>query len=374
MDWTDLEQSGHESVCASELRRRGALLPTLLLLIVAVTLLGHGALVLARAQLDVSIISRALLIARLSAEGGLVQAMADSANWLPEKPPWRPQAVQEGALGTFGRFQVTVTAIDPELELWIGRGEHAAQAGTYLVGRLAWRLAPARRLAAAEAVVMSAGPLSTAVGATVSGADLNRRPLGWTEEDCAPFDEEVTWAVPAGRLEPWAALAVDSGAVPPLGLMDWSVLADRSRNMPSGVITPRPVEFAAMCRVELAANWGDPTRMGSCRHHYVLVTTADDLTLAGGGGQGVLVVDGSLFLEGVSRFAGVVLVSGDLNLAQGARIDGLVRAGGSVSLSDSSRIVGSGCAVLAALGRIDALRRPVAIPDGAWVGPLGPAK
>ncbi len=370
---TGPERSGHESVYGTEERRCGALLPVLLLLIVAVTLLGHGALVLAQAHLDVSIVARALLTARLSAEAGVVQAMADSSNWSLAEPQWSPHAVHEGRLGPFGRFKVSVTAIDQELAIWVGTGEHVAHAGTYRVGRLAWRLAPARRLAVAEAVVMSGGTLSTAVAATVDGSDLNRPPFDWTEEDCAPFAESVAWAVPSGRLEPWATLAVDSGAVPPLGLLDWAVLADRSRNVPPGVITPLPTEVAGVCRIGLAANWGDPSRAGACRDHFVLVTTLGDLTLAGGAGQGVLAVDGSLRLEGASRFTGVVLVAGDLNLAQGARIDGLVRTGGSVSLSDSSRIVGSGCAVLAALGRLDALRRPVVIPEGAWVSPLGPA-
>lgn len=349
------------------------LLPVLLLLIVAVTLLGHGALVLAHAHLDVSIVARALLTARLSAEAGVVHAMADSGNWSLAELPWRPQAVQEGTLGPMGRFTVSVTAVDQELALWVGTGEHAAHAGSYRVGRLTWQLAPTRRLAAAEAVVMAGGSVSVAVGATVDGSDLNRRPFDWAEEDCSLFADSVARAVPSGRLDPWATLAADSGAVPPLGLLDWAALVDRSRRVPPGVITPLPTEFAGVCRIELANNWGDPSRAGDCRDHFVLVTTRGDLTLAGGVGQGVLAVDGSLRLEGASRFAGVVHVSGDLSLAQGARIDGLVRTGGSVSLSDSSQIGGSGCAVLAALGRIDVLRRPIVIRDGAWVGPLGPS-
>ncbi len=373
MTRTGPERSGHESVHGTEERRRGALLPVLLLLIVAVTLLGHGALVLAQAHLEVSIVARALLIARLSAEAGVVQAMVDSAHWSLAGPPWLPRAVHEGTLGPFGRFEVSVTAIDEELALWIGTGEHAAHAGTYRVGRLAWQLAPARRLAAAEAVVMSGGTLSTAVAATVDGSDLTQPPLDWTEEACAPFAESVAAAVPSGRLEPWAILAVDSGAVPPLGLLDWAVLVDRSRKVPPGAVTPLPTELAGVCRSELATNWGDPSRAGACRDYFVLVTTLGDLTLAGGVGQGVLAVNGSLRLEGAGRFSGVVLVAGDLSLAQGTRIDGLVRTGGSVSLSDSSRIVGSGCAVLAALGRLDVLRRPVVIPGGSWVSPLGPA-
>lgn len=375
MGRTGPERFGLESVCVrgTEAGRRGALLPVLLLLIVAVTLLGHGALVLAQAHLDVSIVARALLTARLSAEAGVVQAMGDSTNWSLAELPWRPQAAREGTVGPLGRFKVSVTAIDQELALWVGTGEHAAHAGTYRVGRLAWQLAPTRRLAAAEAVVMAGGALSMAVGATVDGSDLNRRPHDWTEDDCAPFVDSVAWAVPSGRLEPWAALAAESGVVPPLGLLDWTALVDRARHVPPGVITPRPSEFAGVCRIEFANNWGDPLRSGDCRDHFVLVTTRGDLTLAGGAGQGVLAVDGSLRLEGATRFAGVVHVAGDLTLAQGARIDGLVRAGGSVSLSDSSQIGGSGCAVLAALGRIDVLRRPLVIPDGAWVGPLGPA-
>ena len=345
----------------------------MLLLIVAVTLLGHGALVLAQAQLDVSIAARAMLTARLSAEAGVVQAMAHSHVWPAPESLWRPQAIQEHTFGPYGRFTVSATAIDPELALWVGTGAHTAHAGTYRVGRMAWRLTPASRLAAAEGVVMSGGTLSIAVAATVDGANLSRPPSAWTEADCAPFVEALAWAVPGGRLPQWAVLAVDSGAVPPLGHLDGPALADRSRMTASGVITPRPAEVAGVCRVEDTSNWGDPSRAGGCRDHFVLATSSGDVTLVGGQGQGVLAVGGSLRLEGASRFAGVLLIAGDLALAQGARIDGLVRAGGSVSLSDSTRIVGSGCAVLAALDGLDRLQLPIAVSVGGWVSPLGRA-
>jgi len=362
------------SVYASEERRRGALIPTLLLLIVAVTLLAHGALVLAQAQLDVSIVARAALTARLSAEAGVFQAMSDVAGWPSSDSLWRPRPALQAPFGPYGRFRVTATAVDPELAFWVGTGEHTAQAGAYRVGRLAWRLAPASRLAATEAVVMSGGGLSMAPGATVDGTDLGRRPPDWTEADCAPFVDALAWAVPTGWLPQWAALSVDAGVVPPLGLLDGPTLMERSRIIGPGVITPLPTEVGGDCRAEVATNWGDPSRAGACGDHYVLATSSGGLTLVGGEGQGVLVVDGSLRFERGSRFAGVILVTGGVSLAEGSRITGLVWAGGSVSVSDSSQIVGSGCATLAALSSIESLQRPVPISDGAWVSPLGSAR
>ena len=66
---------GGVSVLGTEAARRGILLPAMLLLIVAITLIAHGALVLAEAELEVSNVARAALTARLSAEAGVVTAM-----------------------------------------------------------------------------------------------------------------------------------------------------------------------------------------------------------------------------------------------------------------------------------------------------------
>ena len=374
MDQVGPSLFGRVSMCQSEGWRRGALLPTLLLLIVAVTLLAQGAIVLARAQLDVSIGARAALTARLSAEAGVFQAMTEASAWPSAESLWRPQPVLQGPFGPSGRFRITGTAIDQELALWVGIGEDRGHPGTYQVGRLAWRLAPASRLAATEALVMSGGGLSAAPGSAVDGTDLRRHPPDWTEADCESFTDALEWAVPTGRLPPSAVISVDSGAVPSLGLLDGSTLMERSRSVGPGMITPLPTQIGGACRTETATNWGSPSHTGACDDHYVLASSSGSLTLLGGEGQGVLVVDGSLSLESASRFAGVILVSGDVSLKEGVRIDGLVRAGGSVSVSDSSRIVGSGCATLAALSSIESLRRPLPVSHGGWVSPLGPVR
>ncbi|MEE8147656.1 MAG: hypothetical protein V3T24_08635 [Longimicrobiales bacterium] len=359
------------SVLGTEVARRGILLPAMLLLIVAITLIAHGALILAEAELEVSTVARAVLTARLSAEAGVVTAMAGPTAWPVDAAPWRAEPVREGPFGPHGSFSVTATLVEPELTLWEGVGARTGYPLAYRVGRIAWRLSPGSRLASAGGVVESGHDLSTSAGSIVDGTRMSEPPAGWAQEACAPFAETLAWAVPSGRLPRRSTLPVDPPGVPPLGLLGGFELAARALRIPPGSVTPLPRERDGACLTDVSTNWGSPSGSGVCRDHFVLIHASGDLTLEGGEGQGVLVVDGSLRLESGSSFLGVVLATGDVQLAEGALVQGLVRARGSVAVTGLSQIVGSGCAVLAALSGVEALLRLFVVPEGSWVGPLG---
>jgi len=80
----------------------------------------------------------------------------------------------------------------------------------------------------------------------------------------------------------------------------------------NGVTTKR-------CNTSLADNWGQVTRTGSsvtaagiCETYFPIIYVAGDLGLSGGTGQGVLLVEGDLTVQGGFSFYGPVIVRGTL--------------------------------------------------------------
>lgn len=145
-----------------------------------------------------------------------------------------------------------------------------------------------------------------------------------------------------------------SGALLRVGDLDWHELMLRSNATVEGSATPRPSEHAGACDVQDSHNWGDPDRPGNgvCTNHFALIHSPGDLTIDGGRGQGILMVDGDLTIRGGFHFAGLVMVRGALR-ADGARIRGalMVAAADSSAPSALNNLVVhfSRCAVHAAM-------------------------
>ena len=71
--------------------------------------------------------------------------------------------------------------------------------------------------------------------------------------------------------------------------------------------------------------------------------------MAGGLGQGLLLVDGDLTLGRGSRYYGMVVVTGALRIEDGAVLMGSAQAAGGLSVAAGGRIVGSTCWAIRAL-------------------------
>jgi hypothetical protein len=228
------------------------------------------------------------------------------------------------------------------------------------------------------------GGAATIEGTThIDGTD--RAPDGWI---CADPESPV-----AGIATPDSALIATGGCSlgpcvngsPPIsadsalrelgtllrvGDFDWTELALRANATVEGTVSPRPSERDGVCDVEDQRNWGDPQRQGDglCPNHFALVRAPGNLTIDGGRGQGILLVDGDLTIQGGFDFAGMVMVRGALHTgAAGARITGAL----AVAPADSSTLTTlrdlvahfSRCAVHAAmLG--SALPAPIA--ERSW--------
>lgn len=125
-----------------------------------------------------------------------------------------------------------------------------------------------------------------------------------------------------------------------------------------------------------ASNWGDPEHMDlthtSCRSYFPIIHVAGDITMTGGSGQGVLLVDGNLNASGGVHFTGPVIVKGKFSVTgnnnSGARFYGGVMAE-NVDLIDSkmagNAVVNfSSCAISRA---VNGSATPMFDPTRGWI-------
>ncbi|MBW8839764.1 MAG: hypothetical protein JF602_07920 [Gemmatimonadetes bacterium] len=150
-----------------------------------------------------------------------------------------------------------------------------------------------------------------------------------------------------------------------------SLVRRASIDLPGGTMTPRPTAGMASCDLTDPLNWGDPGGTSSCGDWLPVIHVRGSVVLgAGSVGQGILVVDGSVRVEGGARFVGMVIARGDVAVSGlNAEIAGAVFAapGGS---SAASRITDGGsirfepCAVQRASMMA---ARPVRTPERWWI-------
>jgi hypothetical protein len=121
-----------------------------------------------------------------------------------------------------------------------------------------------------------------------------------------------------------------------------------------------PVGDATTCNTSVSSNWGEPgnppptfTVLG-CVNYFPIIYVPGNLKVTGGRGQGILLVEGNLEVQGGFEFYGPVIVRGTLNTTgTGGHFNGGVLAA-NVSL-DQSAVLGdavitySSCAITRAL-------------------------
>jgi hypothetical protein len=96
----------------------------------------------------------------------------------------------------------------------------------------------------------------------------------------------------------------------------------------SVAIDLRPAVTDGRCDPARQDNWGDPSATGPCASYRPVIHAEGDLTVDGGTGQGILLVDGDLQLGGGFKFDGLIIVHGELAIVgTGATLTGGVVAG-----------------------------------------------
>jgi len=127
------------------------------------------------------------------------------------------------------------------------------------------------------------------------------------------------------------------------------------------------------CNTPLATNWGSPyDPFGVCGNYFPIIYAKGDLKISGGEGQGILLIEGSLTVDGGFEFYGPVWVKGELTTqGTGGHFNGGVVAanvdlGTSTVLGDAV-VNYSSCAVTRAVLNNSALTKVRPLAMRGWV-------
>ena len=73
----------------------------------------------------------------------------------------------------------------------------------------------------------------------------------------------------------------------------------------------------ANCNTSDTFNWGDGINTTSCSTYFPIIHITGDVTLNGNQGQGILLVDGNVSVQGSYQFFGITMVKGSIGSAGG---------------------------------------------------------
>ena len=107
------------------------------------------------------------------------------------------------------------------------------------------------------------------------------------------------------------------------GDTDWNELVSMATKTYTGNTGPLngigAVGTSTTCTTSVQDNWGEPRRSGSpvvgCQNYFPIIYVSGNLKLTGGQGQGILLVEGDLEVQGGFEFYGPVIVRGHFSTA-----------------------------------------------------------
>ena len=92
--------------------------------------------------------------------------------------------------------------------------------------------------------------------------------------------------------------------------------------IPPGNYTTDAVVTNGVCDKTVLTNWGDGMNpAGACANYFPIIHVTGTATLNNVQGQGILLVDGDLNVQGSYQFFGIVVIQGDLKTAGGGSTD-----------------------------------------------------
>lgn len=371
---------------AERCRPRGA---ALVIVVVALALLGAvvtGAFCVALFEVRAADRTAAARQAFDAAEAAMASVLAGwDRDAFDDLPSGAPNALLPT---TSGRVRVlpTVTRLTERLFLITALAERLDGNGGVLARQVLGTIArPTPTPVDVQAALTSTGSATVGSQATVDGAD--HVPEGWA--GCPP-DASMAGVRAGGdvTVAPTGALrgnppgrARDSTAVDSILRAPFNALkALRSVTIPGDVadgMTPAATGAPSRCDAGIALNWGEPWRgppvtgaISECQGYFPVLYRNGNLTVQGGRGQGVLLVEGSLEIRGDFEFTGLVmslggvLVTGRGTVLTGAVIAPSVEVGDPADPADAPAVRYSSCAVARAL-MASAVVRPVL--ERSWV-------
>ncbi|HYK82181.1 MAG TPA: hypothetical protein VEU55_03480, partial [Gemmatimonadales bacterium] len=223
------------------------------------------------------------------------------------------------------------------------------------------------------------GALTTGDGDKVSGNTtingLDQTPTGWA--NCGPTQS----AIAGIRAEKGQTVTQNGGATiignPPVlidstlkdtsfthyGSVSYTQLASMAtitlpgQNFATGIAPAVP---NGVCDQTVPTNWGDPLNpTAPCANYWPIIHITGSATINGQEGQGILLVDGDLSVQGGFQFYGITVVQGQLKTAGGGGtpahfwgatiVHDSVTLGATNQISGSANLLYSSCAIQRAL-------------------------
>jgi hypothetical protein len=373
---------------------RGFALPAAVFAMVVVGVLVTGGFYLARQETRIGVASKRGTTAFYLAERGAMEVLSEwDAGTFGALPQWGNAALTGAA--DEGTWSVDVTRMTSRLFFLQSTG--TVTDGEDVLGQASRRVGYVARLTSLEfnprAALTTVGDLKVGGSSEIDGNDAI--PSGWGAY-CGPLTEarpgiliddlnNISYAGGAYSVDGDPPLEEDSGLTSDvlleLGDMTWDDLVALSNITFSGGTTitqtnPDSVLVNGSWRCDTASNmnWGNPlSPAGMCGTHFPIIYSTGNLDIASSAaGQGILLVEGDLMVQGGFRFYGPVIVRGELQTAgTGGHFNGGVIAA-NVNL-DSSTVLGnalvqySACSVTRAILNNANLTRVRPLERRSWV-------
>ena len=231
--------------------------------------------------------------------------------------------------GSYGGY---VYKLNPNLYLIDVTAQDRASAGGVRGSGARQRLGLITRIKPVEmniaASLTTQGAVKLSGTSSIDGHD--HTPTGWT--DCDPPDSSKAGvrnnggsvqAIGASEIDGnppvWTDPGVQDSTFTKFGDIGYSDLAAAATvQLPGGTYKAEPVVVGTTCNTTVATNWGDGMNPNApCGNHFPIVHIAGSAALNGVQGQGILLVDGDLDIQGSFQFFGITIVMGTLQTAGG---------------------------------------------------------
>jgi len=284
-----------------------------------------------------------------------------------------PNATAPGGTGSYGGYSYKV---GPNLFLIdvTGRDRNTAAGGGLAGGGGArQRIGMIARIAPVEfgirASLTTQGTVAVGGNAVINGTDQN--PAGWTS--CDPPGPAQAGVRDAGGTVTSSGTSnvtgnpavvndptITDATFTTFGGATYAQLAARANITLPGGLTYRtePIVVNGVCDKTVITNWGDGSNPASaCGSYFPIIHITGNAQLNGVQGQGILLVDGTLTVQGSYEFYGITIIQGDLITAGGGSTDAHFWGGvmsknadlSAQSISGRANLNFSSCAILAAL-------------------------
>lgn len=321
---------------------------------------------------------------RVQASFGVAEAGAQERvmSWQPDQMNKRPQfpldsvaigpnAPAPGGTGSYGGYSYK---LGPNLFLIDVTGRDRASAAGAIAGGggARQRIGMITRIAPVDfgihASLTTQGGVSLSGNANVNGTD--QVPTGWASCDppgapqpgirdngsnVSTSGNGTVVGNPPVVNDP----TVNNNSFQTFGGATYDQLAARANIvLGPGTYKTDPAFAGAACDKTVLTNWGDGMNPASaCGNYFPIIHITGDATLNGDQGQGILLVDGTLSVQGSYQFFGIVIIQGDLKTAGGGSTDahfwgGVMAKNADLSiqsLSGKATLNYSSCSILAAL-------------------------